>query len=166
MAAQGRPARRSEAGGGARRAEPVAVVDIGSNSGRVMVYASEAFGQLRILARASLRLGAGSTRHGRIPADAPAHALPARLPLDRARGRGPGDRRAGTSACATPPTAAFVARVRRGAGFEINVLSGVEEARYGFLEPVGGLPVDDGALRPRRRHLQIVRFRQRHLLGR
>ena len=171
MTAQGRPARRSEAGGGARRAEPVAVVDIGSNSGRVMVYASEAFGQLRILAgsRASLRLARGLDASGRICADALERTFEA-LRDFRSIARGSGARRivaAGTSAlrdAANGP--AFVARVRRELGFEINVLSGVEEARYGFLGAVGGLPVDHGVLFDLGGgSLQIVRFRERRLLG-
>jgi exopolyphosphatase/guanosine-5'-triphosphate,3'-diphosphate pyrophosphatase len=171
MTTQGGPARRSEAGGGTRRAEPVAVVDIGSNSGRVMVYASEAFGQLRILAgsRASLRLARGLDASGRIPADALERAFEA-LRDFRSIARGSGARRivaAGTSALRDavngPP---FIARVRRELGFELNVLSGVEEARYGFLGAVGGLPVDDGVLFDLGGgSLQIVRFRQRHLLA-
>jgi exopolyphosphatase/pppGpp-phosphohydrolase len=52
--------------------DPVAVIDIGSNSGRVMVYRREAGGHLYILAgsRASLRLARGMDKGGRIPLEA------------------------------------------------------------------------------------------------
>jgi exopolyphosphatase/guanosine-5'-triphosphate,3'-diphosphate pyrophosphatase len=55
--------------------------------------------------------------------------------------------------------------VRRELGIEIRVLSGVEEARYGFLGAVGGLPVDGGVLFDLGGgSLQVSRFRQRRLL--
>jgi exopolyphosphatase/guanosine-5'-triphosphate,3'-diphosphate pyrophosphatase len=151
--------------------EPVAVVDIGSNSGRVMVYRLEAGGQLHILAgsRAALRLARGLDDTGRIPDDALERAFAA-LHDFRAIARGSGVRRivaAGTSAlrdAANGPT--FIRRVRRELGFTIRILSGVEEARYGFLGAVGGLPVDDGALFDLGGgSLQVSRFRDRTLVG-
>ena len=153
------------------RGEPVAVVDIGSNSGRVMVYRLEAGGQLHILAgsRAALRLARGLDDTGRIPDDALERAFAA-LHDFRAIARGSGVRRivaAGTSAlrdAANGP--AFIRRVRRELGFTIRILSGVEEARYGFLGAVGGLPVDDGALFDLGGgSLQVSRFRDRTLVG-
>jgi exopolyphosphatase/guanosine-5'-triphosphate,3'-diphosphate pyrophosphatase len=151
--------------------EPVAVVDIGSNSGRVMVYRPEPGGHLHILAgsRASLRLARGLDDGGRIPDEALERTFEA-LRDFRSIARGSGVRRivaAGTSAlrdAANGP--AFVRRVRRELGFSIRVLSGVEEARYGFLGAVGGLPVDDGALFDLGGgSLQVVRFRDRKLVG-
>jgi exopolyphosphatase/guanosine-5'-triphosphate,3'-diphosphate pyrophosphatase len=48
----------------------------------------------------------------------------------------------------------------------MRTLSGLEEARYGFLGAVGGLPVEDGALFDLGGgSLQVVRFRERRLLG-
>ena len=74
---------------------------------------------------------------------------------------------AGTSAlrdAANGP--AFIRRVRRELGFTIRTLSGVEEARYGFLGAVGGLPVEHGALFDLGGgSLQVARFRERRLLG-
>ena len=74
---------------------------------------------------------------------------------------------AGTSAlrdAANGP--AFIRRVRRELGITIRTLSGLEEARYGFLGAVGGLPVEDGALFDLGGgSLQVARFRQRRLLG-
>ena len=50
----------------------MAVVDIGSNSGRVMVFRPEAGGHLHVLAgsRAALRLARDLDRTGRIPPEA------------------------------------------------------------------------------------------------
>ena len=132
-------ARGTKAGPWRRGAAPVAVVDIGSNSGRVMVYRPEAGGHLHVLAgsRASLRLVRELDRTGRIPAEAPRARLrgPARLPVDRRAAPGCGGSwPPGTSAlrdAANGP--AFVRRVRRELGITIRTLSGVEEARFGFL---------------------------------
>jgi exopolyphosphatase/pppGpp-phosphohydrolase len=61
---------------------------------------------------------------------------------------------------------AFLRRVRRELGFPIRTLSGVEEARYGFLGAVGGLPVDHGVLFDLGGgSLQLGRFRGRRLVG-
>jgi exopolyphosphatase/guanosine-5'-triphosphate,3'-diphosphate pyrophosphatase len=151
--------------------EPVAVVDVGSNSGRVMVYRPEAGGHLHILAgsRAALRLARGLDDTGRVPEEALERAFAALVDF-RAIARGSGVKRVvavGTSAlrdAANGP--AFIRRVRRELGFAIRILSGVEEARYGFLGAVGGLPVDDGALFDLGGgSLQVGRFRNRRLLG-
>ncbi len=155
----------------ATTAAPVAVIDIGSNSGRVMVYRQEAGGHLHVLAgsRASLRLVRELDRTGRIPAEGLERAYEA-LRDFRSIARGSGVRRivaAGTSAlrdAANGP--AFIRRVRRELGITIRTLSGVEEARYGFLGAVGGLPVENGALFDLGGgSLQVARFRERKLLG-
>jgi exopolyphosphatase/guanosine-5'-triphosphate,3'-diphosphate pyrophosphatase len=150
---------------------PVAVIDIGSNSGRVMVYRLEAGGHLHVLAgsRAPLRLVRELDRTGRIPAESLERAFEA-LRDFRSIANGSGVKRltaAGTSAlrdAANGP--AFIRRVRRELGLTIRTLSGVEEARYGFLGAVGGLPVEHGALFDLGGgSLQVGRFRSRRLLG-
>jgi exopolyphosphatase/guanosine-5'-triphosphate,3'-diphosphate pyrophosphatase len=149
----------------------VAVIDVGSNSGRVMVYRHEAGGHLHVLAgsRASLRLVRELDRTGRIPAESLERAFEA-LRDFRSIARGSGVKRitaAGTSAlrdAANGPT--FLRRVRRELGITMRTLSGVEEARYGFLGAVGGLPVEDGVLFDLGGgSLQVGRFRDRRLLG-
>jgi exopolyphosphatase/guanosine-5'-triphosphate,3'-diphosphate pyrophosphatase len=150
---------------------PVAVIDIGSNSGRVLVYRQEPGGHLHVLAgrRAPLRLVRDVDRTGKIPAESLERAFEA-LRDFRSIARGSGVRRitvAGTAAlrdAANGP--AFVRRVRRELGLTIRTLSGLEEARYGFLGAVGGLPVDHGALFDLGGgSLQVGRFRDRKLLG-
>jgi exopolyphosphatase / guanosine-5'-triphosphate,3'-diphosphate pyrophosphatase len=160
---QGRSARRE--------ATPVAVIDIGSNSGRVMVYRREAGGHLHILAgsRASLRLVRELDRTGGIPAESLERAFEA-LRDFRSVARGSGVRSivaAGTSALRDASNGPrFIRRVRRELGLRIRTLSGVEEARYGFLGAVGGLPVEHGVLFDLGGgSLQVARFRGRRLLG-
>ena len=149
----------------------MAVIDVGSNSGRVMVYRQEAGGHLHVLAgsRASLRLVRDLDETGRIPAEGLDRAFEA-LRDFRSIARGSGVRRivaAGTSALRDAANGrAFIRRVRRELGITMRTLSGLEEARYGFLGAVGGLPVDDGALFDLGGgSLQVGRFRDRRLLG-
>ena len=77
MAARAAKARGDRTGNESPGAAPVAVIDIGSNSGRVMVYTHEAGGHLHILAgsRASLRLVRELDRTGGIPEGALEHAF-------------------------------------------------------------------------------------------
>jgi exopolyphosphatase/guanosine-5'-triphosphate,3'-diphosphate pyrophosphatase len=149
----------------------VAVVDIGSNSGRVMVFRPEAGGHLHVLAgsRAALRLARELDRTGRIPPEALERAFAA-LRDFRAIAGGSAVRRieaAGTSALRDaangPP---FIRKVRRELGITIRILSGLEEARFGFLGAVGGLPVEDGVFFDLGGgSLQVGRFRSRRLMG-
>ena len=119
--------------------------------------------------RAALRLARGLDRTGRIPPEALEQAFEA-LRDFRAIAGGSGVRRieaAGTSALRDaangPP---FIRRVRRELGITIRVLSGLEEARYGFVGAVGGLPVDDGVFFDLGGgSLQVGRFRKRRLVG-
>jgi exopolyphosphatase/guanosine-5'-triphosphate,3'-diphosphate pyrophosphatase len=162
---------RDRAHGVPRDDRPVAVIDIGSNSGRVIVYRREAGRHLHVLAgsRASLRLARGLDRAGRIPSEALERAFEA-LRDFRSIARGSGVERiaaAGTSAlreAANGPS--FIRRVRRDLGLTIRTVSGLEEARYGFLGAVGGLPVEHGAFFDLGGgSLQVGRFRGRRLLG-
>jgi exopolyphosphatase/guanosine-5'-triphosphate,3'-diphosphate pyrophosphatase len=152
-------------------ADAVAVIDIGSNSARLIVYLHEPGGHLRLLAgsRAPLRLVRDLDDTGRIPVEALERAFEA-LRDFRSIARGSGVRRmvaAGTSALRDAANGdAFIGRVKRELGITIRLLSGVEEARYGFLGAVGGLPVEHGVqFDLGGGSLQIARFRGRRLLG-
>jgi len=151
--------------------EPVAVIDIGSNSGRVIVYQHETGGHLRVLAgsRAPLRLLRDLDASGAIAPEALERTFEA-LKDFRAVARGSGVTRfvaVGTSAlrdASNGPT--FIRRVQRELGVRIRLLSGVEEARYGFLGAVGSLPVENGVqFDLGGGSLQIARFHGRRLLG-
>ncbi len=153
----------------ARPPAPVAVIDIGSNSGRVVVYAPEPGGALRILAssRASLRLVRQLDETSALSRESVERAMDA-LRDFRAIALGGGSRRLLAVATAAVRDAEngrqFIARVRRELGIRVQVLSGEEEARFGFLGAVRGLAVDDGYLFDLGGgSLQLSRFRSRRL---
>jgi exopolyphosphatase/guanosine-5'-triphosphate,3'-diphosphate pyrophosphatase len=136
--------------------EPVAVIDIGSNSGRVIVYEHEVGGHLRILAghRASLRLVRELEEGEALTEEAQERAFEA---LRDFRSVALRDASNGE---------AFLRRVRQELGIDIRLLSGLEEARYGFLGAVAGLPVENGVqFDLGGGSLQIARFHGRRLLG-
>jgi len=155
----------------AGRSDPVAVIDIGSNSARLIVYEPEPGGHLRLVAgsRAPLRLVRDLDRTGRIHPDALEGAFEA-LRDFRSIARGSGVKSivaAGTSALRDATNGqGFIRRVQRELGITIRLLSGVEEARFGFLGAVGGLPVEHGVqFDLGGGSLQVVRFHSRRLLG-
>jgi exopolyphosphatase/guanosine-5'-triphosphate,3'-diphosphate pyrophosphatase len=148
----------------------VAVIDIGSNSGRVVVYDVQADGHLPILAssRASLRL-VSDLKGKALSPQAVKRTLDA-LDDFRAIAVGSGARR--TLAVATSAVRdatngpALLEKVRTDLGIELRILSGTEEAEAGFLGAVRGLPVEDGAqFDIGGGSMQICRFRSRRLGG-
>ncbi|HJS56693.1 MAG TPA: Ppx/GppA family phosphatase, partial [Vicinamibacteria bacterium] len=148
---------------------PVAVIDIGSNSGRAVVYGIEPGGTLRILAssRASLRLVRELDDTRALSRDSVERAMEA-LRDFKAIAVGGAARRLVAVATAAVRDAAnglrFIERVRRELGISVRLLSGEEEARYGFLGAVRGLPVEDGFLFDQGGgSLQLSRFRKRRL---
>jgi exopolyphosphatase/guanosine-5'-triphosphate,3'-diphosphate pyrophosphatase len=149
---------------------PVAVIDIGSNSARVVVYAQEPGGQLRIVAstRAALRLVRDLEQSGKFSKQSIDLALEAIRDF-RAMALGAGAGR--TVAIATAAMreaqngAALIERVRRDLGIEVRVIAGVEEAEYGFLGALRGLPVEHGVLFDLGGgSMQVSRFRRRRLV--
>jgi exopolyphosphatase / guanosine-5'-triphosphate,3'-diphosphate pyrophosphatase len=130
---------------------PVAVIDIGSNSGRVVVYSLRRGGPTHILAssRASLRLVRELDENGSLSSRAIQRAIDA-LRDFRAIARGAGARQVIAVATAAVRDArngaAFIRRIRRELGLSVRILTGREEANYGFLGAVRGLPVSDGTL--------------------
>jgi exopolyphosphatase/guanosine-5'-triphosphate,3'-diphosphate pyrophosphatase len=149
--------------------EPVAVVDIGSNSARVVVYEPEASGHLRIRAstRAALRLVRDVDSQRRLSEDAMARAMDA-LRDFRAIALGAGATRVVAVATAAMRDAdnglLFLERVRRELGIDVELIDGDREARYGFVGAVRGLPVDDGlAFDMGGGSMQVSRFRGRAL---
>lgn len=154
----------------ASKQETVAVIDIGSNSGRVVVYRLHGDGYLRILAtsRASLRLVRELDQSHALSPEAEARAIDA-LQDFRAIALGSGARRTVALATAAVRDAqngpAFIRRVRRELGIGVRILSGDEEAEYGFVGAVRGLPVEDGILFDLGGgSMQVSRFRKRRLV--
>jgi exopolyphosphatase / guanosine-5'-triphosphate,3'-diphosphate pyrophosphatase len=147
----------------------VAVFDIGSNSGRVVVYRGGPGGHLRILAstRASLRLVRDLDAEGRLSPEAEERLLSA-LRDFVAVALGAGAERMMAVATAAMRDAkngpALIARIHSELGLEVRVLSGDEEARFGFLGAVRSLPVSHGALFDvGGGSMQVSRFRGRRL---
>src|SRR3954447_13565017 len=135
----------------ATSAAPIAVIDIGSNSGRVVVYQVRPDGHLRILAssRASLRLVRDLKDKNSPGAQAINRTLDA-LHDFHALAVGSGARR--TLAVATSAIRdaengnLLLKRVRRELGLRLRIISGPEEAHYGCLGALRGLPVEDGVM--------------------
>jgi exopolyphosphatase / guanosine-5'-triphosphate,3'-diphosphate pyrophosphatase len=150
-------------------AAPVAVIDIGSNSARIVVYEPEASGHLRIRAstRAALRLVRDVDALHRLSEDSMARAMDA-LRDFRAIALGAGATRVVAVATAAMRDAdngaLFLERVRRELGIEVELIDGDREARYGFVGAVRGLPVEDGlAFDMGGGSMQVSRFRGRAL---
>ncbi|MEX0754148.1 MAG: Ppx/GppA phosphatase family protein [Actinomycetota bacterium] len=128
---------------------PIAVIDIGSNSGRMVVFRFREGGHLDVLedARAPLRL-ARSLRDGdRLGSDAIERVLEA-LQDFRAVALGAGATR--TLAVATSAVREaedgdeLLRRADEEVGIDLQVIGGDREAAYGFLGAVHDLPVSAG----------------------
>ena len=117
-------------------ARVVAVIDVGSNSGRVVVFERDAPAHLRALAgsRASLRLVADVDRRGELSESTMGRVTEA-LRDFKALARGAGATRIVAVATAAMRDAGngplFAERLRRELGISIDIISGAEEARYG-----------------------------------
>jgi exopolyphosphatase/guanosine-5'-triphosphate,3'-diphosphate pyrophosphatase len=149
---------------------PLAVIDIGSNSGRVVVYRVEAEGGIRIQAttRAALRLVREVEKGHALSAEAIERTLEA-LRDFRAISVGAGAGKSLAVATAALRDAenapALLERIRTELGLEVAVISGEQEAWYGFVGAVTGLPVDHGVLFDLGGgSMQLTRFRERRLL--
>jgi exopolyphosphatase / guanosine-5'-triphosphate,3'-diphosphate pyrophosphatase len=143
------------------------VIDIGSNSGRIIVVRLTAGGHLEILsdARVPLRLMRDVDRFGSLSAAAEQRTVAA-LHDFIAVAAGSGARH--TIALATAAvreasnSAEFVARLRRHTGLDIRVIDGVEEAHLAFSGAVLGLPIENGLLIDvGGGSLEMARFRNR-----
>jgi len=150
--------------------DPVAVSDIGSNSGRVVAYRRDEAGMLRILSttRAALRLVSDvDTAHALGP-EAIERALDALRDFN-AVARGAGARRIFAVATAAMRDAAngpdLIERVRRELGIEIEIIDGEREALYGLRGGISGLPVESGLFFDvGGGSMQVTRFRARRLV--
>jgi exopolyphosphatase/guanosine-5'-triphosphate,3'-diphosphate pyrophosphatase len=129
----------------------VAVIDIGSNSGRILVARIDEFGHLDVLETEGtpLRLVhelASSASLG----DAVVERTVEALQGFNAIARGAGAQRTLAVATAAVREAingeTFVERLRVATGLDIQIISGETEARYGFLGGAYGTPTDDGIL--------------------
>jgi exopolyphosphatase/guanosine-5'-triphosphate,3'-diphosphate pyrophosphatase len=150
---------------------PLAVVDIGSNSGRMIVVSAGAGGHLEILAdaRFPLRLVHESAAGGGRLGDAAATRVVEALTAFRAVATA-----AGASGLVAVATAAvreasngveWVRRVAASSGVEVEVLDGDAEARLAFAGAVHGLPAGSGLVVDiGGGSVEVCRFRERRPL--
>lgn len=149
----------------------MAVIDIGSNSGRVMVYERDDAGHLRLLAasRASLGLVRDVDERGAFSESTMAGAMEALRDFKEvATGAGAGRIRAVATAATRDATngGVFIQRVRRELGIAIDLIDGLDEARYGFAGAVRGLLVTDGLLFDLGGgSVQVTRFERRRIVS-
>ena len=131
--------------------QAVAVIDIGSNSGRVAVFQRDPGGHLRAIAgsRASLRLVDDVDRRGEFTEATMARATEA-LRDFKAIALSAGASRIVAVATAAVREASngtlFAERLQRELGIRIDVITGAEEAHYGFTGAMRGLSVSSGLL--------------------
>src|SRR5262249_28505529 len=127
----------------------MAVIDLGSNSGRVVVLDVDDHGSMEILAdgRAPLRLARDVAPTGRLSGEAIDRAVAALRDFEAVAS---GNGAVRTFAVATEAIREatngdeLLARIRAETGIEVRVIGGAEEARLGFLGAVYSLPVEHG----------------------
>jgi exopolyphosphatase / guanosine-5'-triphosphate,3'-diphosphate pyrophosphatase len=148
---------------------PIAIIDIGSNSARVMVFERDASNHLRLLAgsRAPLRLVRDVDERAELTEKTMARAMEA-LRDFKAIATGSGVARITAVATAAMRDAGngaqFAARVQRELGIRIRIIDGRREALYGCdgavrgLDVGGGLVFDVGG-----GSMQAVRFERRRV---
>ncbi|HUH06782.1 MAG TPA: Ppx/GppA phosphatase family protein [Egibacteraceae bacterium] len=129
----------------------LAVIDVGSNSGRIVVLRIRETGHLEVLAdsRAPLRLARDVQRSGRISETAIARTAAAVKDFGAiAAGAGAEQIVAvATSAVRDSANAAeLLDRVGAVAGMPVRVITGADEARHALRGAIHGLPVTDGLL--------------------
>ncbi len=128
---------------------PVAVIDIGSNSGRVVVLELDEAGHLRVLcgSRAPLRLVHDVDETHSLSEASMARTLEA-VRNFHAIAVGAGATRIVAVATAAMRDASngsmFADQIRRELGVPVDIIDGRAEARYGFAGAVRGLPVSNG----------------------
>jgi len=149
----------------------VAVIDIGSNSGRVMVFEREASSHLRLLAgsRAPLRLVHDVDTRGKLTDTTMARTMEAVRDF-QAIAHGAQATRIVAVATAAMRDAAngplFAKRLERELGIRIEIIGPQAEARYGFTGAVRGLEVSNGVLFDLGGgSVQITRFGRRRPAG-
>lgn len=147
----------------------MAVIDLGSNSGRVVVLDVDDHGSIEILAdgRSPLRLARDVAPTGRLSDEAIDRALAA---LHDFEAIASGNGAARTIAVATEAIREaangeqVLARIRAETGIEVRVINGAEEARLGFLGALYSLPVEHGVVTDiGGGSVELTRFRDRRL---
>lgn len=150
--------------------QPLAIIDLGSNSGRVVVLRIDPTGYLDILAdgRSPLRLARDVGNGGRLSAEAIQRTVDA---LKDFQAIAAGTRAGKTIAVATSAIREsknadeLLERILVESGLAVRVIDGEEEARYAFLGAIHGVPVEHGmVLDIGGGSIELTRFRDRELV--
>jgi exopolyphosphatase/guanosine-5'-triphosphate,3'-diphosphate pyrophosphatase len=131
--------------------KPLAIVDLGSNSGRVVVLRIDPLGHLEIMAdgRSPLRLARDVDKDGRLSAEAIQRTVEALNDFQAiAAGTGAGRTIAvATSAIRESVNAdELLQRILVESGLAVRVIDGEEEARYAFLGAIYGIQAPHGTV--------------------
>jgi exopolyphosphatase/guanosine-5'-triphosphate,3'-diphosphate pyrophosphatase len=149
--------------------QPIAVIDIGSNSGRMIVVRSVTGNSVETLAeaRAPLRLASDIAASGTLTAAATERTLDALEDfLAQARAYGASRVLAVATAAVRDATNGepFIERIRNHVGVDVEIIDGPREAALSFLGAVHSLPVDKGTLLDvGGGSVELTRFRDRKL---
>ncbi len=149
----------------------VAVIDLGSNSGRVIVVEPHPLGYLHIVdeARSPLELTRAIDAQSRLAPEAAERVLAAMAEFVAiARGAGCADIHVvGTAALRRATNAgALMDEIRRRYDVAVEIVDGATEARYAFVGAAYSLPVESGLLIDiGGGSLELVRFDHRELTG-
>jgi exopolyphosphatase/guanosine-5'-triphosphate,3'-diphosphate pyrophosphatase len=150
--------------------QPLAIVDLGSNSSRVVVLRVDPTGYLEILAdgRSPLRLARDVGNGGRLSAEAIQRTVEALKDFRAvASGSGAGTTIAVATSAIRESTNAdeLMERIQVEGGLTVRVIDGAEEARYGFLGAVHGVQVEHGMVVDiGGGSMELSRFRDRTLV--
>jgi exopolyphosphatase/guanosine-5'-triphosphate,3'-diphosphate pyrophosphatase len=151
------------------RRDSVAVIDIGSNSGRVMVFQRDASSHLRLLAgsRASLRLVHDVDTRRQLTEGTMSRTLEALRDFQAIAASAGATRLVAVATAAmrdASNAALFTERVRRELGIDIDIIGGLKEARYGFAGAVRGVAASSGLLFDLGGgSVQVTRFTERRM---
>jgi exopolyphosphatase / guanosine-5'-triphosphate,3'-diphosphate pyrophosphatase len=151
--------------------QPLAIVDVGSNSARLVIAQADDHGCLEVIEeiRAPLRLVRGLDKSGALTDEAMERAFEA-LTDFRAVARGAGVEQIVGLATAAVREASnrnvLLDRIREQLGIDVEVIDGAREAQLAFVGAIYGLPVEHGILMDMGGgSMQIARFRDRKLVN-
>ena len=145
------------------------VIDIGSNSGRVLVARVRGAAHLDVLgdARSPLRLVRDVARDGELSTETIDRTLRIVRGFVAVASTSGAERTMAIATAAVREAGngeAFIERTRHELGIPLEIADGDEEARFGFLGAVHALPVQDGiVLDVGGGSLQLIHFRSRKL---
>jgi exopolyphosphatase / guanosine-5'-triphosphate,3'-diphosphate pyrophosphatase len=151
--------------------KPLAIVDLGSNSGRVVVLRIDPLGHLEILAdgRSPLRLARDVSKNGRLTSEAIQRTVDALKDFQAiAAGTGAAKTIAVATAAIRESANAdeLLERVLVESGVAVRIIDGAEEAQYAFLGAIYGIQADHGLVVDMGGgSLEVSRFRDRTLVG-